>query len=321
MKTTLQFLFLFFCAFSMSSQSTIQLKINHLLNQESFEFELESKNNLDNKFMLDRLEYYLSTFSIIHDGGQITPIEDLYVLVQMGDETGPVAPFEIDLGEFDIQNIESLNFYFGIDAEANHSDPSLWSIDHPLAPKFPSMHWGWAAGYRFIALEGLSGPNINQELQFHCVGDEFYKEMSFAVTMSGQEEYIVEIDANYEKLLSEINISNGLIIHGNQGEMKTLADNLMDKVFTLSEVTSTKDSELVNVFEAFPNPSNSGLISLNVDVIGENNIIRIHDSFGRIIQNYTSNVKNINLGASGLYYLSLMDSNGTPLATRKIVVQ
>jgi len=316
MKIALHLLIFVFLSITASAQSSINLKINHLLDGEAYENETASKNDLGNDFMIDRLEYYLSTFSIIHDGGQVTPIEDLYVLVNLIND---VSPTGIYLGEFDVQNIEGINFYFGIDEEANHADPSLWPSGHPLAPKFPSMHWGWAAGYRFIALEGQSGPSIDQELQFHCIGDEFYKELSFPVTMSNADSYTIEIDAEYSKLLSQIDISNGLILHGNLNEIKTLASNVMDKVFTASEVTSVEDSELVNTFNVFPNPVTERVVSINIDAIGNNNIIKVMDALGRTVFSTRADVNSIALNNAGLFYISLMDSNGKTLATRKVI--
>lgn len=317
MKTTLQLLIFLLITITASAQSSINLKINHLLDGEAFENEIESKNDLGNDFMVDRLEYYISTFSIIHDGGQVTPIEDLYVLVDL---TTDVSATEIDLGDFDVQNIEGVNFYFGIDKITNHEDPSMWPSDHPLAPKFPSMHWGWAAGYRFIALEGLSGPSIDQNLQFHCIGDEFFKKLSFPVTMSGADSYTIEIDAEYTKLLSQIDISSGLILHGGTGEIITLANNIMDKVFTASEVTSVEDSELVSTFEVFPNPVTDRVVSINVDASGSNNTIKVIDALGRTVFNSQAEVNSIELNDSGLFYISLFDGNGKTLATRKVIV-
>ena len=321
MKTALHLFFICFFSITLSAQSTITIKINHLLNDEVFELNVDSKNDMDNDFKVDRLEYYLSTFSITHDGGEVTPIEDLYVLVDMGNKVGEVSPTLIELGELDVQNIESVNFYFGIDEEANHADPALWPIGHPLAPKFPSMHWGWAAGYRFIALEGLSGPNVDQELQFHCIGDEFYEEMSFPVSMSGKDEYTIEIDAEYSNLLSQIDVSDGLILHGNLNEIQTLATNLKEKVFTAAEVTSVDDSELVKSFEVFPNPSSDGFISLKTNAAGNNNVVKIFDAMGRSVLSTSMNMNNIEIQQSGIYYVSLMDNQGKTLATRKVIIQ
>ena len=96
MKSVLQILFLLFISFTVFAQKNITVQINHLLNEEPFELEKDAQNNLGNKFMIDRLEYYLCSFSIVHDGGQTIIIDDSYVLVGMGDEPGQVEPTTID---------------------------------------------------------------------------------------------------------------------------------------------------------------------------------------------------------------------------------
>ena len=307
------------CTFASTAQSTVNIQINHLLDGEEFENEVNSTNNLGNDFMIDRLQYYLSGFSITHDGGQVTEVEDLYVLVSLLSSTDPTT---IELGEFEFDNLESVRFHFGVDSQANHADPSLLPPSHPLAPKFPYMHWGWAAGYRFIALEGKSGPNVDQELQFHCIGDEFYKQMEYPVTMSGQTSYTVEIDAEYKNLLEGINISSGLILHGNLGEIKTLAKNISEKVFSTSTSTSTSDSELVNSFEVYPNPVTNGQLNIKMDVASSNNLLRVQDALGRVVFSGTQLANTqVELSNPGMYFLSIADSNGKTLATRKVVVQ
>ncbi len=319
MKIALQFIALMFCTFAINAQSTVNIQINHLLDATEFENEVNSTNDLGNDFMIDRLQYYLSGFSITHDGGQVTDVQGLFVLVSLLESTEPTM---IELGEFDIQSLESVNFHFGINGQANHLDPANWPQSHPLAPKFPSMHWGWAAGYRFIALEGQSGPNIDQEMQFHCVGDEFYKEMEYQVTMSDESEYIVELDAEYKNLLEGIDISGGLIIHGNLGAIQTLSTNMTEKVFSISGITNTEDSELVNKFEVYPNPVMDGRLNIKMDVTSPDNTLLIQDAHGRTIYSGAQKSANqIELSNAGMYFLSIADRNGSILATRKVVVQ
>ena len=319
MKTTLQILFAILLSTSTYAQSTVNIQINHLLDGVQFENEVNSTNDLGNDFMIDRLQYYLSGFSLVHNGGQVTEVEDLYVLVSLLESTESSV---IELGEFDINNLESIRFHFGVDEQANHADPSLLHPSHALAPQFPSMHWGWAAGYRFIALEGKSGPNIDQELQFHCIGDEFYKELDFPVNMSNESEYLVSIDAEYTNLLKGIDVTGGLILHGNLGEIGTLADNLVENVFSASSTTSTEDSELVNSFEIFPNPVTNGVFTINMDVATSNNNIVIFDALGRsIYRRKQTNSTQIDITTQGMYYVSIADRSGKVLATRKVVVQ
>ena len=319
MKTTLQILFAILFSTSTYGQSTVNIQINHLLDGVQFENEVNSTNDLGNDFMIDRLQYYLSGFSLVHDGGQVTEVDDLYVLVSLMESTDATI---IELGELELDNLESIRFHFGVDEQANHADPSLLHPSHALAPQFPSMHWGWAAGYRFIALEGKSGPNIDQELQFHCIGDEFYKELDFPVNMSNESEYLVSIDAEYTNLLKGIDVTGGLILHGNLGEIRTLADNLVENVFSSASLTNTEDSELVNSFEIFPNPVTDGVFTINMDVASSNNSIVIFDALGKTVyRGKQINSTQIDITNQGMYYVSITDSTGKVLATRKVVVQ
>ena len=315
MKKNLLLFFFILAAFSISAQKSVSINIHHFLNDEEFEKEKAAQNDLENDFMLDRLEYYLSTFSLTHDGGQVTPIEDLYVLVSLINKPGPTT---IDLGEFDIENLESVNFYFGIDYDANHADPSLWPEGHPLAPRFPSMHWGWAAGYRFIALEGMSGPDLDQNLEFHCIGDEFYEEMSFPVNMNSEDSYEVDINAEYANLLSDIDVSDGLILHGNLNEIQTLAINLKEKVFTVAEVTSTEEfDEKAQEYTIYPNPSFDGVVNIDTEI--KDVSIKIMDALGRNVGQSRFGQKTITLPERGVYFLSLIDSEGKAIGTRRVI--
>ena len=215
--------------------------------------------------------------------------------------------------------VEGINFHVGVDSAHNHLDPATYPSTHPLAPQNPSMHWGWAAGYRFIALEGHSGPQTNQLLQFHCIGDEFYEEMEYEVNSTG-DNHIIELDADYAKLLSQIDVSSGLILHGNLNEIQTLAQNIKNKVFTVAELTSTEDSEVVRSFNVYPNPSTNGVLYFDIESsIGET-VLNVNDAYGRTIETLSSQAKSVTINDSGLYFITLMDTNGNILATRKILV-
>lgn len=317
MKKALHIFALLTIALLTNAQSTINIQINHLLDGEQFENEVSTTNDLGNEFMIDRLQYYLSGFSIVHDGGTLTEVEDLYVLVSLLDSSDPTM---IELGEYAVNELEAVRFHFGVDEVANHADPSLYHGSHALAPKFPSMHWGWAAGYRFIALEGKSGAGLSQELQFHCIGDEFYSEIEFPVTMSGEDSYTVAIDAEYTELLSNIDVSSGVIIHGGNGSMPVLSTNISEKVFSTSSVTGTDHSDLVTSLEVFPNPVTNGIVNIKADIQLDSYQVHVYDAMGKMVSR-SKNINLIELTESGIYYMSIFDESGSVLATRKIVVQ
>ena len=185
MKSALQCFILLFVAISLNAQSSVNIQINHLLDGVLYENEVNTVNDLGNDFMIDRLQYYISGFSIKHDGGQVTEVKDLYVLVSLLNDSESTM---IDLGELTFTTLESVNFNLGVDQEANHSDPSLYHPTHPLYPQSPSMHWGWSAGYRFVAMEGNSGASLNQTYEFHALGDANY--YTFTIPTSGNILYI-----------------------------------------------------------------------------------------------------------------------------------
>lgn len=111
MKTIFTLLGLLTFSFYSFSQSSVSLQINHLLDGDTYQSEVEASNNLGQPFLMDRLEYYLSNFKIIHDEGQEILLEDLYVIVSLLDDFQPSL---IDLGSHDIQNLESVSFHMGI---------------------------------------------------------------------------------------------------------------------------------------------------------------------------------------------------------------
>lgn len=308
--------FLFF-NFSLFAQKSISIDFEHLLDGESFSFNKESKNDLNDDFKLERLEYYISNFSIEHDGGQITSLDGFYFLMRPGTESSIVS---IDLGSFDFESIEGVRFHFGIDNETNHSDPAQWPGDHALAPKNPSMHWGWASGYRFIALEGKSGANLDQAMEFHCIGDEFYGELSFPVKMEDQNTYKAFVKAEYMHLVDQIVLKNGVIQHGNLGEIKTLASNFMNNVFTSGITSHTVNTEIDSKFTISPNPILDGYVHIQCDLGNVSASVQVTDVLGNKVANYDDIQDQIFIEKQGVYFVSLIGKDGFTLATRKIIV-
>lgn len=47
-----------------------------------------------------------------------------------------------------------LAFQIGLPAAINHADPARWPAGHPLNPIVNGLHWSWAGGYIFAAIEG-----------------------------------------------------------------------------------------------------------------------------------------------------------------------
>lgn len=315
---------LFLTAFLMlnllgNAQNNVQLNINHKLSQVTFQFNDGAKNNMDHSFYASRLEYYISEISIIHDGGIETPVTGKYILVDASQST------EVDLGDFDVTEVEGINFHIGVDEAANHSDPASYSADHPLAPKFPSMHWGWAAGYRFIAYEGMGGATFNQLFQLHGLGDDNYFKTEISLAASANNgEVVINLDADYTRGLENVAVNSGPIVHGDYGDAKKALENFRDFVFSpSSETTSTIDFREVTRFEVFPNPAFNGTANLLLNADKDLNYeVSITDVLGRQIQRIevmsSNSIIELEVPKQGMYFINLI-KEGQPVISKKLI--
>ncbi|MEQ9187545.1 MAG: T9SS type A sorting domain-containing protein [Cryomorphaceae bacterium] len=276
---------------SVSAQNNILLKINHVLDGEDFAFNTASETPDGRVFDLDRMEYYISEISVTHDGGMVTAFEDLWILVDASYATNEF------LGQESIEVVESVSFSIGVDPDHNHLDPSSWPSGHPLYHQSPSMHWGWTAGYRFVAMEGMGSENLNQVFEIHALGDENYFENSVDLTAEAENGNItIALFADYAQALKGVNTDNGLISHGSTGSSITVLENFRDHVFAseLQVDSDTNDtvpeipagihsSENNRLFAVYPNPAENGTIQITSLESSTDGMLSLYDLAGNLL--------------------------------------
>ncbi|MDB4088697.1 T9SS type A sorting domain-containing protein [Flavobacteriales bacterium] len=282
------------------SQNNIYLKINHNLGSSSFAFNSNQVNDLGDNLNVTRLQYYITPYSITHDGGTVTLLNKT-ILVDAG-----LPTYDL-LGNYVITTIEKITFAIGVDSLLNHLDPSLAS--GALAPKSPSMHWGWAPGYRFIAYEGKAGTSVppTQVYELHALGDHNFHYIT--ITTAGTTDTngkVIELNADYLKGLNGINVASGLLEHGETVNTSLLIDNFKNLVFTSIEGNPTVGVDIKNRstfrLSIYPNPviEGSSVIFTTSEVL-ENSQIIITDIQGKqiyknILTSEKTEVENISAG-------------------------
>lgn len=302
--------------------AAVKLKINHYLGEVPISLALAGENNLGERFKLDRLEYYISQISITHDGGKVTTVENYWILVNTAFETDEI------LGDFDIQNVESITFYVGVEQAVNHLDPSQYDSGHPLAPKFPSMHWGWQSGYRFVALEGHTGESLNTKFEIHALGNQNYFNTTVNTgSYQSGDDIIIEINADYAQSLRDIELSSGPIIHGDVYEAVDLLENFAEHVYSpvVESGVETANSGN-NDYAVGPNPSNDGVFSLVA--MGANNPGTKSILVADILGNEILELENVDLSSGidlkidsrGVFILNIIDETGF-VHTEKLIVR
>ena len=253
--------FFCFCALlivnlAISQSKTVLLNIEHRLGTDTCATGVEGINNLGNPFKLNRIEYYMDEIILVHDGGSSDTAAAL-ALVDGFSETS------LNLGTFTVDSLESIRFAIGVNASLNHLDPTTYNPNHPLAPKSPSMHWGWTAGYRFIAAEGLGGSTFSQIFEFHGLGDGNYAHLTLPTsgTLVASDTLLITITADYNELFRGINLGLGPISHGETGGAAQTLHNINNYVFTSSEGNAAMGlTEKTPVVGIYPNPSNGQFI-------------------------------------------------------------
>ena len=302
-----------------NAQTDVYLQIHHMLGDAPFAYEATASTNLSEDFQVTRLEYYLSEITLIHDGGQETTIPDLWLLVDAGETVNAF------LGSHDITTLESVRFGVGVDQEHNHLDPSAYPGDHPLAPQLPSMHWGWASGYRFVAMEGWAGEGFAQNFQIHALGDINYRTTEIATSgaiLDGS--LVVAIEGDYAQAIRDISVAAGVISHGETEQSAELLWNFHDFVFKEGEasVVSSLDNPGAASIVVAPNPAGS-IVQIRIPgQMTSGNNIALTDYSGRQIMQVPAESQ-VTLDVSDLparlYLVQLISTNGT-LAWKKLYI-
>jgi hypothetical protein len=297
-----------FVSFLANSQTDVTLVIDHKLGSNDFQLNQTSQNNLGNTFQLSRMEYYITRFSVIHDGGQILAInDDVVALVKAQNYTA------ISLGSLNVSSIEGVKFHIGVFDPVNTGDPALQPASSPLSFQNPSMHWGWAAGYRFIALEGMSGPSVNQTTELHGLGNQNYFETTVMATgeaLNGGQ--VISIEADYTEGLRDIDVSSGLIVHGTGQEAAQMIGNFRDYVFSPGQSVAGVETIAFDKVKVYPIPS-QGKITLETPAEFVGAKATLVNAQGQTVKQFEvqsgASQMEVTLNETGLFKLVLENDN------------
>lgn len=303
------------------AQKNVYFTITHKLATTNFAFNQIAQNNLAQDFKITRVDYYISSIKIIHDGGMEMAVPNKYILAK-----GSANVNEL-LGNFNVTNVEGIKFSIGVEAPTNNADPSLQPTGSPLSFQSPSMHWGWTAGYRFLAIEGTTGSGFATSFQMHGLGNaNYFNQTKMAAGVpSGTNDIYINLNADYTQALKDINISTGPIDHGVNATDLTALKNFRDFVFSPSTSIPTSISNITDKLEVsiYPNPTTDKLFINFENTTNKADKLAITDLTGKIIsETNLSNSNEINVSniAKGIYFLRFYNKEAI-LANRKIVIE
>lgn len=206
--------YLFLCLNgSILAQDAIKLKLNHEWNGAPFSYGQKFQDKSGRILTISRVQYYLSGFEI-QDDGQTISLDDIYVLASAN-----VSNY--DLKNQTIGKLEGVKFDVGVDADKNHLNPAIYDAGHPLGFHNPSMHWGWAAGYRFLAIEGRidtdGDGNVDKKFEFHVTAKDDYLTPVNQIKTNGKtigNNTVIELYVNIADWLKDIDLAVAGYNHG-----------------------------------------------------------------------------------------------------------
>jgi len=321
----LSFLFVGFTFFGWG-QKSVYLHLNPKVNGVDLVLNT-NYTALDNKvFKLDHFNYYLSNISLTHDAGQQTNLYGDIYLVEPENHT-------FLLGNFDITNIEQLDFTIGVPKPYNiqsgsaAQDISLYPETHPLSFQSPSMYWGWQSGYMHMIIGGFSDSQTDGTpdayFELHNLGNNNQQLVNLVITQTTTSESQIDIylDCNVEQWIKNIPLATVGVLHDESGINQTILRNVQNQpVFTLAETASLMENNLINFNAWVVNQD----IYVNYKIINEVVICQLIDESGRIIQTQENNGGNgsftLTNQKSGFYFLRLGDEKGNLIATKKLLV-
>lgn len=244
MKKLLLLLILSVLSRMSQAQTEVVLRFEHRLDGKAFALNQETTSPKGTKYKTSRLQFYISGLKITHDGGQELALNSVFLFVDPSKQDSK----EFSLGILsNITYIEKIDFAIGVDPASNHLDPASYPANHPLAPKNPTMHWGWTAGYRFISLTAAAARadgSFLDAVNIEGLGDANFKTKSYpAQTSIENGKVFIDFLAEYNLLLEDIIIAGGANNHGETGSAAVLIANGSQRVFSpFIHHTATKDA-------------------------------------------------------------------------------
>lgn len=269
---------------------------------------------------INHFNYYISNIVISYDGNQTLDLSDTVLLVKADANT-------FFLGNYNIPNIEKINFSVGVPEPLNHLDISLYPSNHFLSFQSPSMHWGWTSGYALVLVDGKGDSNNDgspeANFSLHTFGDNNFKSVELPITATyiNNSQIDIVINTNLDQWIYGVNPGDFGVVHGTNGPNSSTMNNVNDRpVFTSPFNASIKNIDDnghiyflssqngIKVFwQEMQNISYYELIDFSGSVLNKSKSTKIKDD---VVFNDLS---------KGNYIFSTYDSQGNRLKSIKIV--
>ncbi|MCB0546692.1 MAG: hypothetical protein KDD19_03840 [Phaeodactylibacter sp.] len=123
--------------------------------------------------------FYVGGITFMTEEGVPTEVKDKYLLVT------PTSGMQ-EVSELEKGHYHMARFFIGVDPETNsqtETDFTSRDANDPLSLQFPTMHWSWNTGYKFIRIDGKVDTDADgvpdEVMSFHLGNDDMLKTLEF----------------------------------------------------------------------------------------------------------------------------------------------
>ena len=229
-----------------SETRNLTVVIHHRFNGERLCLDAPILSPAGEQIAISRLAYLLSEPSLKSraDGQWLTSRNWFAFVTAEKNESVQV------LDNLPPEKFNALRFYIGPDAATDRADPGKYPARHALNPVMNGLHWGWAGGFVYLALEGHLAPG-NEGFSYHIAGPDNRMEITLPVELDLAHDETIEVDFHVDRLFAGQNplqIARQNSTHSRTGDevprqIKTRAETAFTvKQVRESEVNAAKTS-------------------------------------------------------------------------------
>ncbi len=179
--------------------ANVTLEFNHFYGTQPVQFNSWYTTNSGDSIRLTRLDYLLSNIYLVRSNGDTIFAEgrNNFMYVDATD-----ASNTWDFGTGLTGDYVGIGFDLGLEDDINKGDPNQWPAGHPLNPVVNGLHWGWADGYAFTAIEGryIKSDGNEAPIVLHVAFEKNRRQIFMAQSFSLTGNSIVEVDYSVDGL-------------------------------------------------------------------------------------------------------------------------
>jgi len=197
----------------MSDAKQVALELDYVLGGQAAQLGKAIQLADGRPITLQRLDFLLTDFALQRaDGGEWLQSDSLAAYLSLGE-----GRTSANLGFVPKAKFQAIRFRVGVDPGTNAADPNQFPAGHALNPLVNDLHWGWAGGYIFLALEGSTAKD--QAFSYHLANDGNSPLITIPVDFETTRDSTIHIRFDIGKLFDQIDVTaDGSSSHSREGD-------------------------------------------------------------------------------------------------------